>query len=284
MSDATRKALKEVRSPITFAGAGIVAALVIVAVLAPLLAPYDPRALVGDYVERPSAEHLLGTNEIGQDIFSQVVWGARTSLIVTVAGGALAILVGVLVGVGSALAGGVIDTATTRAVDVFLAIPVLPLLLVVATLAGPTLTTVILVLGLLGWPGVSRLVHSQTLTLRQRGFVQSARRFGGGSLYLIRRHLFPAIAPVVVASFIDFATVAIVLEAGLAFLGLSDPTTVSWGTVLNQALDHPGLYFSPVWTWWILPAGLAITVTVLGFTFVGIGLEPAFNPRWRRAR
>jgi peptide/nickel transport system permease protein len=272
------------RPSLTAVGGALVGVLVVVAIFAPLLAPHDPRALVGGYLERPSAEHLLGTNEIGQDIFSQLIWGARTSLLVTVAGGALAMVVGVLIGVGSGLAGGLVDEVVTRAVDVFLAIPVLPLLLVVATLAGPNLTTVILVLGLLAWPGVSRLVHSQTLSLRQRGFVQSAGSFGGGSLYLIRRHLFPALAPVVVAGFIDFATVAIVLEAGLAFLGLSDPTAVSWGTVLNQALGHPGIYFSPLWTWWILPAGLAITVAVLGFTLVGIGLEPAFNPRWRRAR
>lgn len=276
--------MRGIRSPLTVVGAAVVAVLVVVAIFAPLLAPYDPRGLVGGYLERPSAEHWLGTNQIGQDIFSQLIWGARTSLLVTVAGGALAMAVGVLVGVGSGLAGGVIDTAVTRAVDVFLAIPVLPLLLVVATLAGPKMSTVILVLGLLAWPGVSRLVHSQTLSVRHRGFVQSARGFGGTSLYLIRRHLFPAIAPVVVAAFIDFATVAIVLEAGLAFLGLSDPATVSWGTVLNQALGHPGVYFSSLWTWWILPAGLAITVAVLGFTFVGIGLEPAFNPRLRRAR
>jgi peptide/nickel transport system permease protein len=272
------------RPSLTLVGGALVGVLVIVAIFAPLLAPHDPRALVGGYLERPSAEHLLGTNEIGQDIFSQLIWGARTSLLVTVAGGALAMVVGVLIGVGSGLAGGLVDEVVTRAVEVFLAIPVLPLLLVVATLAGPNLTTVILVLGLLAWPGVSRLVHSQTLSLRQRGFVQSAGSFGGGSLYLIRRHLFPALAPVVVAGFIDFATVAIVLEAGLAFLGLSDPTAVSWGTVLNQALGHPGIYFSSLWTWWILPAGLAITVAVLGFTLVGIGLEPAFNPRLRRAR
>lgn len=271
------------RSPFVIVGLAIIAVFVLVAVLARPLAPYEPRALVGGYLERPSPQHLLGTNEIGQDIFSQVVWGTRTSLIVALAGGGLVTALGVLIGVGSGLTGGLVDTVVTRAVDVFLAIPVLPLLIVVATLAGPSLVSVVLVLALLGWPGTARMLRSQTLSLRERGFIHAARGFGGAPLYLIRRHLVPAVGPLIVAGFIDFASVAIVLEAGLAFLGLADPTTVSWGTVLNQALGHPGLYFSGLWTWWVLPAGLAVTVAVLGFTFVGIGLEPTFNPRTARS-
>jgi peptide/nickel transport system permease protein len=271
------------RSPFVIVGLAIIAVFVLVAVLARPLAPYEPRALVGGYLERPSPQHLLGTNEIGQDIFSQVVWGTRTSLIVALAGGGLVTALGVLIGVGSGLTGGLVDTVVTRAVDVFLAIPVLPLLIVVATLAGPSLVSVVLVLALLGWPGTARMLRSQTLSLRERGFIHAARGFGGGPLYLIRRHLVPAVGPLIVAGFINFASVAIVLEAGLAFLGLADPTTVSWGTVLNQALGHPGLYFSGLWTWWVLPAGLAVTVAVLGFTFVGIGLEPTFNRRTARS-
>lgn len=276
--------MRIIRSPFIVAGLAILIGLLVVAVFAPLLAPYEPRALVGGYLQPPSSSHLLGTNEVGQDIFSQVIWGSRTSLVVAIAGGGLTVVLGVLIGVGSGLVGGLVDSVVTRAVDVFLAIPVLPLLIVVATLAGPTLVTVVLVLALLGWPAASRMMRSQTLSVRQRGFVESARGFGGGSFYLIRRHIAPAIGPLIVAGFIDFASVAIVIEAGLAFLGLSDPTTVSWGTVLNQALGHPGLYFSALWTWWVLPAGLAITLAVLGFSFIGLGIEPVFNPRGARSR
>lgn len=275
--------MKVPRPPLLRAGLGIIILLVVVALLAPLLSPYDPKALAGGYLERPSPQHLLGTNESGQDIFSAIIYGTRTSLIVAVVAGGLTISLGVLIGVGSALLGGVVDAVVARALDVFLAIPVLLLLLLTATLAGPGLPTVILVLALVGWPGIARLVRGQTLSLRQRGFVESARGFGGGQLYMIRRHLVPAITPIIVAGFVNFAGVAIVLEAGLAFLGLSDPSTVSWGVVLDQALNHPGVYFSPRWTWWALPPALAITMTVLGFTFLGVGLEPRFNPRWRRA-
>ncbi len=275
--------MKLTRSPFVVVGLTIVSGFILVAVLAPVLAPYDPHALVGGYLEQPSSAHLLGTNAIGQDIFSQVIWGSRTSLIVALAGGGLIVALGVLIGVTSGLAGGLLDTVVSRALDVFLAIPALPLLIVVATLVGPSLVTVILVLALLGWPEAARMMRSQTLSLRQRGFINSARGFGGGPLYLIRRHLVPAIGPLIVAGFIDAASNAIFFEAGLAFLGLADPSTMSWGTVLNQALGHPGLYFSGLWTWWVLPAGLAVTAAVLGFTFVGVGLEPEFNPRGRQA-
>lgn len=266
-------------SPFSVVGLAIVASLGLVALFAPVLAPYDPRAFAGGYVDTPSAQHLLGTNEVGQDILSQIIWGTRTSLLVAVFGGGLTTAIGVFVGLGSALVGGVVDTVTTRIVDVFLAVPVLPLLIIVAALAGPNLTTVIFVLALLGWPGISRLVRSQALSVRRRGFVESARGFGGGHLYILRCHMFPAVAPLVIASFIDLAGIAIVFEAGLAFLGLADPLAISWGTVLNQALRHPGLYFTPLWTWWVLPAGFAIMVAVLGFTFLGIGLEPVANRR-----
>ncbi len=270
------------RSSLLMVGAGILVTLTVVAVLAPLLSPYDPRALSGDSLERPSSRHLLGTNDVGQDIFSEIVWGARSSLQVAVGAAALAVALGVLIGAGAGLRGGLADVVAMRLVDVFLAVPLLPLIIVVATLAGPGHLKVILIMGVLAWPGIARTVRSQTLSLRSRGFIEAARGFGGGLGYVMRRHLVPALAPMVVAEFVAVASIAVGLEAGLAFLGVGDPLAVSWGQVLNRALLHPGLYFTALWTWWLVPAGLAITVAVLGFTFLGVGLEPRFNPRWRR--
>ncbi len=270
------------RSPLLVTGIVLFTVLVLVAVFAPWLAPYDPRALSGAALQSPSARHLLGTNELGQDILSRIFWGARTTLVLAVAAAGLTLLVGGLLGVASGLLGGAVDMLTMRTVDVFLALPVLPLLVLVAALVGPSRVNLILVIGLIIWPVAARVVRSQTLTLRTRGFVAAARGFGGGPWYLIRRHLAPALGPILIAGFVNVAAQAVLLEAGLAFLGLADPTQVSWGLMLNRALLHQGVYFTPLWTWWVLPAGFAITMAVLAFTFLGVGLEPVFNPRVRR--
>ncbi len=270
------------RSPLVLIGGGLLVVLTLAAVLAPSLAPYDPRALAGDSLQPPSRQHPLGTNNIGQDIASQIVWGARTSLTVAVGAATMAILVGIVVGISAGLLGGIADLVAMRVVDVFLAIPRLPLLVLVGALVGANRTTLILLIAVMTWPVVARLLRSQTLSLRRRGFVSAARGFGGGVGYVVRRHLLPAVAPIAASSFILIAGNAILLEASLAFLGLSDPTAVSWGLVLNRALLHPGLYFVDAWMWWVLPAGFAITLAVMGFAFLGVGLEPVLNPRWRR--
>jgi ABC-type dipeptide/oligopeptide/nickel transport system permease subunit len=264
-------------------GLALVVVLVMGAVLAPVLAPYDPKDLVGSSLAPPSSRHLLGTNDVGQDIFSQLVWGSRASLLVGVGAATLSTVVGVLIGLIAALRGGLVDVLVMRLVDVFLAMPMLPLLIVVAAFTGTSLVTLIGVVGVMAWPVTARIVRSQALSLRAAGFVDAAQGFGGGLVYVVRRHLVPALGPIVVIGFANVAAMAVMLEAGLAFLGLGDPGRMSWGLVLNRALDHPGIYFSSVWVWWMVPAGAAITVAVLGFTFLGVGLEPRFNPRWSRS-
>ncbi len=263
-------------------GGAIVAMLLLVALLAPLISPFDPRAIAGPSLAAPSTAHWLGTNDAGQDILSQLIWGTRSSAVVAVLAAGLAVGLGVAVGATAGLLGGWADLLAMRVVDVFLAVPALPLLILVAALAGPSRSTVILVIGMTGWPPVARVVRSQTLTLAGRGYVAAARGFGSGWLYVIRRHLVPTLAPLAVANFVYWAATAVVLQAGLAFLGLVDPTEVSWGSVLNRALAHQGIYFSEVWLWWVLPAGLAVTVAAFGLALLGVGLEPRANPRWRR--
>ncbi|CAN5499286.1 ABC transporter permease [soil metagenome] len=271
--------MKVLRSPLVVAGGLLVLALVAVAVFAPVLSPYDPRALAGDSLEEPSASHLLGTDSLGQDLLSQLIWGARNSLLIAMGAAVLATAVGLSVGLLAGLGSRAVDTVAMRVVDVFLAVPRLPLLVLIAALAGVNRTVLVLVIGLVAWPELARIVRIQTRTLRQRGFVVSARGFGGGRLYVVGRHLLPALAPILVVAFVTTAGQAVLMEAGLAFLGLSDPTAVSWGLLLNRALLFQGLYFTSVWVWWVLPVGFAITLTVLGFSFIGVGVEPALNPR-----
>ncbi len=272
------------QTPMLLAGLAIVMALVVVGLLAPWIAPYEPEAITGDAFQSPSSRHLLGTNDAGADIFSRVVAGSRTTLVVAGAATALILAIGVAVGVTAGLRGGFIDTALMRLVDVFLALPVLPLLIFIAALAGPSLSLSILMIGLFTWPQTARIVRSQTLSLRSRGFVDSARGFGAGSLYVMRRHLVPTLGPVIAANLVYVAGLAVIVEAGLSFIGLADPGSVSWGSELNRALENPQIFVGALWLWWLLPAGLALALAVLGFTLVGVGLEPRFNPRWSQAR
>ncbi len=271
--------MRILRFPMALTGAAMIAVLVAAATLAPALAPYDPRALAGDALQPPSAAHLLGTNNLGQDILSQIIWGARDSLTLAVGAASLAVFVGILIGVGAGLLGGMADVVAMRLVDLSLAVPRLPLLILIATLVGANRTSLTVIIGIMTWPILARKLRSQTLSLRHRGFVGAARGYGGGLLYVMRRHIVPALGPLVIASFILVASNAILLEASLAFLGLADPTGTGWGLMLNKALLDPGLYFTSVWLWWVLPAGFAVTLAVLGFSFLGVGLEPLLNPR-----
>lgn len=263
-------------------GGGLVGLLVIMAVFAPLLTPHDPSATSGPVLERPSAQHWMGTDVPGRDIFAQLVYGARTSLAVALIGASLAIAGATIFGVLPALLGGHADAVSARVVVFLLAVPGLPLLILIGSLAGENNVALILVIGFIGVAPNARILRSQTLTLRQRGFVTAARGFGGGPFYVLRRHVVPGLGPFIVVGFVNWAGLSIALEAGLSFLGLGDPTGVSWGRTLNRALEQQSIYLSDMWTWWVLPSGLAITLAVLGFTFVGVGLEPTFNPRWAR--
>lgn len=270
------------RSPLLVAGLFVVSLLVLVALFAPVIAPYEPKAIVGNALERPSSRHLLGTNDAGSDIFTEFIWGSRSTLIVASAATALVLVIGVGLGLAAGLRGGLAEVVVMRCADVVLAIPAIPLLIFIASLAGPSRNVAILSIGLLGWPQVARVVRSQALSLRSRGFIHAARGSGAGPIYVMRRHLVPALGPIIAANLAFMAGLAVTIEAGLAFIGLGDPTTVSWGSMLERALRHQSIYVSALWVWWLLPAGLAITVAVMGFTFVGVGLEPRFNPRWTR--
>jgi ABC-type dipeptide/oligopeptide/nickel transport system permease subunit len=253
-----------------------------IGVLAPWLAPYEPDATPADPFQSPSWSHLLGTDNAGADILSRLVWGTRTTLVVAVCATVLVLAIGIALGLTAGLRGGLADTVVMRVVDVFLALPIIPLLLFIAALAGPSLTLTILLIGLFSWPPTARIVRSQTLTLRRRGFVDSARGFGGGPLYVMRRHLVPALGPVIGANLVFVASVAVTTEAALSFLGLGDPSVVSWGGEINRALGDPQIFIGSLWLWWMVPFGVALTLAIMGFTIIGVALEPRFNPRWRR--
>jgi peptide/nickel transport system permease protein len=272
------------RSPLLATGAAMLSVVVALAVLAPWIAPYGPREIAGDTLERPSANHLLGVNEAGFDILSRLIWGSRTTVIVALSTSALVLSLGVAFGLTAGLRGGLVDMAVMRLVDVMLGLPVLPLLIFVGALAGPSLSTSILMVGLFLWPQTARIVRSQALSLRSRGFVGIARGLGAGPVYVIRRHLIPALGPVIAANLVFVAGLAVAIEAGLSFLGLADPAAVSWGAELEQAVSSSYIQVGTVWLWWLMPFGLALTFAIFGLSLIGVALEPRFNPRESRAR
>jgi len=263
-------------------GLTLVSFCALVAVVAPLLAPYSPDAYVGAPVELPSLRHPLGTNDVGQDLLSALFYGARVSMVVAVLAGAAGLVIALLVGLSSGAMRGPYDAIVMRFVDVLMAIPHLPLMIVLATFLGPGLGNVILVIVALGWVRPARVIRSQVLTLRSRGYIHSARLFGGSWPYLMRRHLLPALTPVAASAFVALGSRAVMMESALAFLGIGDPTIQSWGMMMRHALDFRGIYLTPCWIWWLIPPGLCLSALIGGLAMVGTAVESQSNTRLSR--
>lgn len=256
----------------------IISLLTLVAIFAPYVAPFDPNAIaVGDFQSPPSSKHLLGTDALGRDVLSRLIYGSRISLSVGIVAVAIYVAIGVLLGSLAGYYGGVIDIAIMRLSDVVMSFPSLMLIMVVVSLIGPSIWNVMLVLGLLGWPQIARIVRGQFLTLRGLDFVQAGRAMGAPDRRLIFRHLLPnALSPVLVSATFGTA-VAILSEASLSFLGFGvQPPTASWGNLLTDAQSLSILESMP-WLW--VPAGGAIFLSVLCINFVGDGLRDALDPR-----
>jgi peptide/nickel transport system permease protein len=265
-------------------GAAMLLLAVVVAVIAPLIAPYDPYASVRvnilDIYQAPSTAHPLGTDDGGKDVLSSLIYGARVSLIVGFAAAAMALVIGGLVGIVAGYRGGWIGSLLMRITDFFLVIPDLALQIVLVAIIGPSLGTIIFVIGVLGWTTTARLVRSQTLTVRERKYVMRARAIGAGDVHILRRHILPAVLPLMLANMVLVISLAILSESTLAFLGLGDPTVISWGQMLNFAFGR-GAVSAGAW-WALLPPGFAIVWVVLGTTLLGTALEDALNPRSKR--
>lgn len=269
------------RNRLALAGAGMLLFALGLAVFAPLLAPEDPRraqlATTYSIYAAPDAQHWLGTDDAGRDVLSNLIFGARVSLPVGFFASFISIAIGGSIGMAAGYAGGATDRALMRFTDVVLVIPDLPLAIVLVALTKPSLFNIILVIGLVGWTGTARLVRAQTLAVKERKFVHRARAVGAGDLRLITRHIFPLVLPLLVVNTVLVISLAILEESALSFLGLSDPTTVSWGQMLNYAFSR-GATSSGAW-WALLAPGAGIVWVVLGCTLLGYGLEQILNPR-----
>jgi peptide/nickel transport system ATP-binding protein/peptide/nickel transport system permease protein len=264
-----------------WSGVLLLAALGVATLLAPWLAPYDPRVGSGRPFEVPSGAHWLGTNDIGQDLLSELIWGGRVSLAI----GLLAAIVSTSLGASAGVLGGYFrgrfDALLMRTVDLVLVIPFLPLMILLAAYLGPSTGTLAAVIGLLLWGRPARVIRSVVLSQATRDYVTAARALGAGNGRILRLHVVPSTLSILIAEFVYLASRAILLETTLAFLGLGDPLQKSWGSVLFYAQAR-GAFLSGAWLWWVLPPGLLITAAVLGFALVGFDMERIVNPRLRR--
>ena len=270
------------RNRLSVAGALIVVALLTTSLLAPVIAPYDPTSIdVYNVLSPPSRAHLLGTDELGRDLLSRIIWGSRVSLKVGFVAVGIAISIGILIGSLAGFYGGRVDAVLMRFVDMMLAFPTFFLILAVIAILEPNIFTIMAVIGVTGWMDVARLVRAEFLTLKERDFVDAARALGIQNKRLILRHILPnAISPVFVAATFGVAG-AILTESGLSFLGLGvQPPDPSWGNILTAGKDNIEI------AWWLsLYPGLAILITVLSYNLVGEGLRDALDPRlWSATR
>ncbi len=277
------------RSRMGLVGAFLLISMLVVATFAPLLSPYTPMEIMRGPNNRPliyappAVHPLLGTDDAGHDVWAQLVYGARVSLLVGFVAGFISVFIGSTLGTLAGFYGGKTDTLLMRTTDVFLVIPDLPLTLILiavirqANLGIPTLTVLIAVIGLLYWTTMARLIRSQVLTVKERQFVARARAIGAGNVHIMRKHILPQVLPLMTANAVLVISTAILVESGLAFLGLGDPARPSWGTMLHFAFERNAI---SVGAWWVyLPPGLAIVWTVLGCVLLGNVLEEIFNPR-----
>ena len=267
---------------IFWVGAAIVGAFVLVALLGSRVAEFRPTELAGDPLEAPGGSHLLGTNSVGQDVASQMLHGTRASQFIAVAAGGGTQIQGAQVGMLAGWRGGRTDAVLMRFVDLVLVIPNLPLLIVLGAYAGPSMTAIAVIIAMTSWPPTSRVIRSQVLSLRRRAHLRAAVGFGARTAHVLRRHVVPEVGMILAASFVGAASRAVMLEAGLAFLGLGDPTRASWGRVMRDAIDFDALFYTDAWSWWLVPPAAAIGLFLLGLTFVGIGVEQFVNPRLAR--
>ena len=210
-------------------------------VLAPVLAPYDPTRSSVFFLQGPSDAHLFGTDELGRDILSRVIYGARTSLVIGVGAALLAVIIGAPIGLAAGYLGGRLDIVVVQLIDLFIALPGLVLALIITVMVGPSLQNLVLVLGFVMWPMVARLVRGQTLAVREHAYIEAAVAAGGSSLWIIRRHVWPNIMRVVAAQFAITVSFAIITSASLSFLGLGiPPPTPDWGSMVRSGFDVPG--------------------------------------------
>jgi peptide/nickel transport system permease protein len=267
------------RRPSVLVGIGILVFFVLVAIFAPLLEPYDPYTKTGPVYAPPSSAHWLGTDDGGADMLSLVILGSRVSLIVGFSAALVAMLIGGTIGLWSGFYGGKSDTILMRITDYVLVIPDIPLMIIAAALFGRSLKNIILIIAIIYWTSTARLIRAQTKSVRERTYVKRARALGAGNQRLIGKHVLPQVMPLLIANTVLMVAIAIFAETYITFLGLGDPSLISWGKLIENAFKGDAV-LNDAW-WAIVPPGACVTLVILACTMIGMGMEDALNPRLR---
>jgi|HigsolmetaGSP12D_1036236.scaffolds.fasta_scaffold00534_8 peptide/nickel transport system permease protein len=253
------------------AGLAIIAVMAFVALFGPYAAPYKMNDIRFEPWLHPSFRHLLGTDSYGQDVFSQLIYGTRTSFLVGLLAGLMTTVIGVAVGLTAGFYRGWASDGLMFIVDLLLILPLLALMIIMAAfLPQMGVANIILVIGLLSWLHMARSIRSQTLSERQRGYVEAAKGIGMSNLSIMVKEILPNLFPIILANLVSVTTQAVLAEAGLSFLGIGDPKSVSWGTILSLAFTNNAIMFD-AW-WWIIPPGIAMALFCFGFILLGNGV------------
>jgi peptide/nickel transport system permease protein len=264
-------------------GLAVLILFALVAIFAPLLADREGLKVTcpcnGVPFSPPSLDYPLGTDNFGRSVLTLTIWGSRISLTVGLIATSISMVIGSFIGIVAGYRGGVSETALMRFTDWFLVIPFLPLAIVLASVLDRSLGVIILVIGITSWPSTARIVRAQVLSVKTRPYVERSRALGASGWHLNTRHILPNVGPLIFANTILTVAIAILSESTLAFLGLGDPLSISWGTILDFAFSA-GAAYAGQW-WWIVPPGLAIVFVVLAFTLCGFALDEILNPKLR---
>lgn len=277
---ATRQRLLFLRNAKALTGFAVLAFFGVLAVVGPVVAPYDPDALSGEILRAPSAAHWLGTDHLGKDVLSQIVVGTRGVLVVGLVAGVLATVLGVVVGVTAGFVGGAGDEVLSALSNIFLVIPQLPLIIIIAgQLPSAGGLTVAAVIAVTGWAWGARVLRAQTLSLRRRDFVEAARANGEHTWRIVMAEILPNLTAIIAAGFVGTVTFAVLSQITLAFIGVTSVSDWNWGTILFWAQQNQALARG-AW-WWFVPAGLCIALLGMGLTLINFGIDEFVNPRLR---
>ncbi len=281
VSRGQRTIIQILHNKLSLAGLIIIVFFVVLAVFAPLLVgPYQSFLKLYDNNLPPSGAHLLGTDDHGKDILNVLVYGSQISLLIGFVASLAAMILGTSLGLIAGFYGRITDQVLSRITDFFLVVPWLPFVLVIVSILGSSLATIVLAIALVSWPTTTRVIRSQVLSLKERQFIERVRAVGAGRAYILARHILPNVMPLVWAEAVLTVSSAIFTEAFLSFFGLGPQGIETWGQMVNYAYNASAM-LTGKW-WWFLPPGLCITVLVLGFAMLGYGIEEILNPALKR--
>lgn len=255
-----------------WAGSLVLALMLVFAFFPDAVAPYDATERVALPLQKPNEANILGTNDLGQDLLSELIAGTRASLFTGIIVALIAVSVGTIVGLASGHLGGWVDSVLMRLTDLILVLPFLPLVILISVYLGPSQRNIIIVLAIFFWAGPARLIRARVLSTRADTYIEAARALGANSLQIMAGHLWSSVRPLALVQVVLVASASILAESSLSFLGLGDPSGKSWGTMLYFARAS-GAFLSDAWKWWVLPTGLMITLTVLSLGLIGYSLE-----------